>query len=162
MKERPWKYFVIIITIIVLDQITKALVLNSFILGERLSIVPGLFNLTFVKNPGAAFGIFSNSPDFIRKPLMLLPPILVSVWLLYMLWTSFKENMLLTWAYTLIVAGALGNFIDRLIFGYVVDFLDFYFGRYHFPAFNVADSAISTAFFLLILYQILLIKHHKK
>jgi signal peptidase II len=141
---------VMVATIIILDQITKALVQQKFFLGESISIINGFFNFTYVRNPGAAFGILAHSPDYIRTPLFFGLPVVACFWLVYLVWTTRNTNFLHCLSYSLIFAGAVGNLIDRFTMNYVVDFLDFYWGHHHFPAFNIADSVITIAAIFLI------------
>jgi len=142
--------------IILVDQFTKGVVQDSFYLGESKTIIEGLFNLTYVKNKGAAFGMGASAPDWIRAILFLYLPVAACFYLLYLVWVSRNQkNWIPCWAYGLIFAGAVGNLIDRFMLDYVVDFLDFYIKDSHFPAFNVADSAISIAAGLLIIDLIL-------
>lgn len=140
----------LISTLIILDQVTKALVQQNFFLGESVPVVHNLFHFTYVRNPGAAFGMFGHSADWIRWPLFFGVPVLACFWLLYLIWITRNKNKLQCTAYSLIFSGAVGNLIDRFSMNYVVDFLDFFLGSHHFPAFNVADSAITIAAFLLI------------
>ncbi len=146
-------YLVSIIFLIILDQYTKYLITGTFgfELGESIPVIDGLFNITYVRNPGAAFGFLAHASDAIRKPLFLLVPVIACVWLLWLLGKSVGVNRLLAVAYALIFAGAVGNLIDRFRLDYVVDFLDFHMGGSHFPAFNVADSCISIAAGLIII-----------
>ena len=137
--------------IILIDQVTKGVVQAKFFLGESVPVVDGFFNFTYVKNPGAAFGFLASAPVEVRKFMFLLLPVIACVWLITLIWKTRHENLLLCTAYSLILAGAIGNLIDRFSMGYVVDFLDFYYGNNHFPAFNVADSSITIAAFLLII-----------
>ena len=160
--KQLWKYIFLTVGIIILDQITKGIIKSNFILGESIPVIEGFFNITFVKNPGAAFGFFADARDEIRKPLMLITPVAVSVWLVFQVRSTYKKNSLLTLAYCLIIAGAMGNFIDRFAYSYVIDFLDFHYNNVHFPAFNVADSAITIAAGLLILDLIIIIKQERK
>ena len=142
--------------IILADQFTMGVVQDSFYLGESKSIIEGLFNLTYVKNKGAAFGMGASAPDWVRAILFLYLPVAACFYLLYLVWTSRNQrNWIPCWAYGLIFAGAVGNLIDRFMLDYVVDFLDFYIKDSHFPAFNVADSSISIAAGLLIIDLIL-------
>ncbi|MBT3236842.1 MAG: signal peptidase II [Bdellovibrionales bacterium] len=150
---------ILAITIIVLDQVTKQLVQTNFTLGESLPIIDGLFNLTHIRNPGAAFGFLANADASIRKPLFLFIPVIACVWVIWLIWQTRHNNFMLCTAYTLILAGAVGNLIDRFSMGFVVDFLDFYWKSAHFPAFNVADSSITIAAFLLIIDLLLNIKN---
>ncbi len=146
-----FKSFVILLVIVLLDQVTKAMIQSSFILGETRSIIPHFFNLTYVKNTGAAFGMLADGPLLVRQVLFLFLPVVACFYLAYLLIKERKKAGLLFWSYLLILSGAIGNLIDRFSMGYVVDFLDFYWKDYHFASFNVADSAISIAAFLLIL-----------
>jgi signal peptidase II len=149
---------VLAIAIVVVDQITKELIQANFTLGEALPIIDGIFNLTHIRNPGAAFGFLANADASIRKPLFLFIPVVACVWVIWLIWKTRNTNFMLCLAYTLILAGAVGNLIDRFSMGYVVDFLDFYWGNSHFPAFNVADSSITIAAFLLIIDLLINIK----
>ena len=110
----------------------------------------GLFNITYVRNTGGAFGLLSEANTGIRGLIFLLFPVLACFWLVWMIWAQRNENLLGGIIYSLILAGAVGNLIDRFSYGYVVDFLDFYWKSSHFPAFNVADSAISVGASLLV------------
>lgn len=136
--------------IIIGDQATKAVVQQKFYLGESIPVIEGLFHFTYVRNPGAAFGMFGHSPDWIRIPLFFGVPVIACLWLLYLIWKTRNTSVLQCLAYSLIFAGAVGNLIDRFSMNYVVDFLDFFWRTHHFPAFNIADSAITIAAFLLI------------
>lgn len=149
-----FKMCILISTIIIGDQATKAIVQQNFYLGETVPVIEGLFHFTYVRNPGAAFGMFGHSADWIRIPLFFGVPVLACFWLLYLIWTTRNNNKLQCLAFSLIFAGAVGNLIDRFSMNYVVDFLDFFWGTHHFPAFNIADSAITIAAILLI-YEIL-------
>ena len=152
--NRIWKMSLLISFLILVDQITKGVIQSSFSLGENISVIDGFFNITYVKNPGAAFGFGSNASDFFRKAFYFLP-VLACFWLVTLIWKTRKNNLILCLAYSLILSGAVGNLIDRISLGYVVDFLDFYLGKNHFPAFNVADSAITVGAFFLIWDMIL-------
>tara|TARA_R110000868_G_scaffold100129_2_gene275448 strand:- start:9194 stop:9685 length:492 start_codon:yes stop_codon:yes gene_type:complete len=137
--------------IILVDQFTKGAVQSNFYHGESIPIIEGFFNFTYVRNPGAAFGMGANAHDTLRAIFFLALPVLACFWLIWLIWTTRKTSLLLCTAYSLIFAGAVGNLIDRFTLNYVVDFLDFHFKGNHFPAFNVADSAISIAAGLLII-----------
>jgi signal peptidase II len=131
------------LALVVIDQLTKLLVLQRIPLHDTVPVIPGLLNLTHVRNTGAAFGMLNGS-DFAYKPLVVAGLAIVA--LLGILWYAQKfagDAWPARYGFVLIVAGALGNLIDRVTLGYVVDFVDFYFGTWHFWAFNVADSAIT-------------------
>ena len=131
------------IGLVALDQLTKLLVVQRIALHDTVTVIPGLLNLTNVRNTGAAFGML-NAHDFAYKPLVVAG--LAVAALLGILWYAQKfagDSWPARYGFVLIVAGALGNLIDRVALGYVVDFVDFYVGTWHFWAFNVADSAIT-------------------
>ena len=129
--------------IVALDQLTKWIVYHRVPLYETIEVVPGLLNITHVRNTGAAFGMF-NATEFAYKPLVVA--ILAAVALLALLWYARQvahESWATRYAFMLIIAGAIGNLIDRATVGYVLDFVDVVFGTWHFWAFNVADAAIT-------------------
>jgi signal peptidase II len=137
--------------IIAIDQATKAGVRASIALHDNIEIVPGFLNLTHVLNTGAAFGLL-NAADFPFKSLVVaLLAIGALVAIAFYAMTFGSETRLARLSLTLILAGALGNLIDRAISGAVVDFVDVYWGSWHFWTFNVADSAISVGAILLVL-----------
>lgn len=136
--------------IIVVDQVTKQWVLENFRLHE-MRPVTGFFNLVLVYNSGAAFSFLAGAGGW-QKWFFVSLALGISVWLVRLLRQHAGER-LLPLAVSLILAGALGNMIDRLRFDAVVDFLDFHLAGYHWPAFNVADSAISVGVALMLLQQ---------
>ena len=160
--NRIFKMCIMIATIIITDQITKALVQQKFALGESVPVISSLFHLTYVRNSGAAFGMLAYAPDYIRKPLFLVLPVLACFWLIYLIWSSRNTKLIHCLAYSLIFAGAVGNLIDRFTMNYVVDFLDFFWDTHHFAAFNIADSAISIAAMLLVVDMVFLNKKKEK
>lgn len=125
-----------------LDQVTKLLVLHNLALGSHIPLGPGFFNLVHVHNKGAAFSLLNSIPVGFTRPFFILTTGLVLGVVGYFWWRLPKTNWLAALGYSLIMAGALGNLIDRVRLGEVVDFLDFYWGGYHWPAFNVADSLV--------------------
>ena len=129
--------------IIFLDQLTKIVVDRTMALYQSIPIVDGLFNLTYVRNPGAAFGIFAGSAENLRRPFLILVSILASGFIVTLLRRLDSRERGLITALTFILSGAIGNLIDRVIHGEVIDFLDVYWRNYHWPAFNVADSFIT-------------------
>lgn len=156
--NRIFKMCIMISTIIIADQITKGLIQQKFFLGESIPVIPGLFHLTYVRNPGAAFGMLAYAPEYIRTPLFFALPVLACFWLIHLIWSNRNKNFLHCLAYSLIFAGAVGNLIDRFSMNYVVDFFDFFWGPHHFAAFNIADSAISIAAMILIVDLVFLNK----
>lgn len=143
--------FVTLLTIVI-DQVSKALVRAQFYEGEVRSVVDGLFNLTLTFNRGAAFGLWSNLPNVWREIVLAITICLALLVIVFFLTRSYYQNITSQVALAAILGGAIGNIIDRLRFGSVVDFLDIYLGSYHWPAFNIADSAICVGVFLLIFF----------
>ncbi|PKN52109.1 MAG: signal peptidase II [Deltaproteobacteria bacterium HGW-Deltaproteobacteria-13] len=128
--------------VIALDQITKAAIVTKFVLHESYAIIDGFFNLVYVMNPGAAFGFLAGASAIFRYVFFIGITSAVILLILYYIVKSKSQNMQTVISLTLIFSGAVGNLIDRIRFGAVVDFLDFYIGTWHWPAFNVADSSI--------------------
>jgi len=129
--------------VLVLDQATKALVLKHLPLGDSIPVIPGFFDLTHVHNPGGAFGFLSGMSAEIRGLLFVAVSLLAVGLILYFYWQTPVRQRLLAVGLSLIFGGAVGNLVDRIRFGIVVDFLDLYAGELHWPAFNIADSAIT-------------------
>jgi signal peptidase II len=129
--------------VLALDQITKALVLAHLPLGSSIAITPGLLNLTHVQNPGGAFGFLAGMSPELRGFLFVAVSLLAAGLILCFYWQTSANQRFLAVGLALVLGGALGNLMDRLRFGMVVDFLDFYIRDVHWPAFNVADSAIT-------------------
>ena len=136
--------FFLFLTLVILDQVTKALVINFFNLYDSVVLLP-IMNLTFVVNYGFAFGLLNNPS--LNQILVSLVILAIIIYFLYLLIKTQDKIFQLT--LTLILAGALGNFIDRIFRGFVIDFIDIYIGKYHWPAFNIADSCISVGFVVL-------------
>lgn len=149
--NRIYKMCIMIAVIIFADQVTKALVQQKFYLGESIPIIEGFFHFTYVRNPGAAFGMLGSHADWIRIPVLFILPVIACFWLLYLMWGARHRSLLQCLSYALIFSGAVGNLIDRWSMNYVVDFLDFFYKGTHFPAFNIADSAITVAATLLVI-----------
>lgn len=150
MKKNMIIFIIGAAAIIWLDQITKAAILQRFFIHESYTVIDGFFNLVYVMNPGAAFGFLANMSETFRYIFFIGITVLVVLLILYYIMKSKSHNMLYVISLTLIFAGAVGNLIDRIRFGAVVDFLDFYIGGAHWPAFNVADSSITIGAVLMI------------
>jgi signal peptidase II len=144
-------YLALSAAIIILDIWTKALVLARIDLHESISVIPNFFQLVHVRNTGAAFGIGANASSRLVPLLLNVGAIAVfCVVVVYALRSAVTDRILQTGLH-LILGGAIGNLLDRFRFGYVVDFVDVYVGNHHWPAFNVADSAICVGIALLFL-----------
>ena len=133
---------------LVLDQITKVMVMDSLVAYQDVIPLTGFFNLVHVHNTGAAFSLFADQPGWQRGFFITLAGIATAV-ILYLL-SKTRGQTLFSAALALILGGAVGNLIDRVLYGHVIDFLDFYVGSWHWPAFNVADSAITLGAALII------------
>ena len=136
-------YLLLVAATLLLDRWTKLLIQKRFDLNESISVIDGFFNITYVRNTGVAFGIFSSISSPAKAVLLSVFTAFAAVVVVTYSVRSPARNRLLQTALGLILGGALGNLYDRLAYGYVVDFLEFYAGSYHWPSFNVADSAIS-------------------
>lgn len=137
--------------LIALDQWTKAIVAASMPLYSSRDVIPGLFSLVHTRNPGIAFSLFADSGPLVRNILVPVLSVAAIALILVMLWNSRNSTAKSHAGLSLILAGAIGNLYDRAAYGYVVDFLDFYIGAYHWPAFNVADSCITIGAGLILL-----------
>lgn len=145
-------FFLSIVIIILLDQWTKFLVIAHFEYGESLTMIQNFFSLTYVRNTGAAFGFMAQANPTLRVPFFLAVPIIAMVVLGFLYRDLPSDGKWRALALGLVSGGAIGNLIDRLRLGYVVDFLDFHYHTdYYFPAFNVADSAICLGVGILLL-----------
>ena len=137
------------IVMLILDQLTKQSVVALMDYRESINVLP-FFNLTYVHNPGAAFSFLADQGGWQRWFFTAIAGV-VSIFLVVWMAKTPKQDKLIAISFALILSGAVGNLIDRMMFGYVIDFLDFYVGNKHWPAFNVADSAIFVGAGLMIL-----------
>ncbi len=159
MKRKYWVLLIFCLGILLLDQWTKSMVVQKLPLYQRVEVIQGFFNLTHVRNAGGAFGIFGGQKSGIGSLLFVIVS-LVAIVAIILFFIRIKESeRTLALSFSLVLSGALGNLIDRLRYGEVVDFLDFHLSDYHWPAFNVADSAICIGIGLLALE--LLRRDHK-
>ena len=154
-------YFTVVLFAAAADQATKAMIMLSFSPHESRSIIDGLFNLVYVTNTGAAFSFLAGAGAWVHWFFVAVAVLAIAgftaAW-----WAWGRDKRLLTIAMALIVGGAIGNLIDRLRFGAVVDFLDVMIGSYHWPAFNVADSCVCVGAGLYIVAAMLVDKPQKK
>jgi signal peptidase II len=149
------RFLAIVAAVVLGDQLTKLWILNSFSLYESLEIIPGFFSLTYLTNKGAAFGFLAGQTGAWRHYLFLMLGAVALV-VIVIAWSRMRHaHRLYSIGLPLIGGGALGNLIDRVRYGSVVDFLDVYIGVHHWPAFNVADSAISIGVALFFIANIL-------
>jgi signal peptidase II len=140
-KNAP--YFLGMIALVALDQATKHIIARTVNLYDSITVVPGFFNITRIHNKGAIFGTFSQANNKLVFALLTAASLAALALVVYYFFKTPAGDKLMKAALTLITAGALGNQIDRLIRGHVIDFLDFYIGKAHWPFFNAADSCIT-------------------
>ena len=144
-----WRLLWIAVVVVFFDQLTKIGATDYLTTHGEIALTPFL-NLVLVHNTGAAFGFLSNAGGW-QNIFFICVAGAASVFILWMIWRLESHERLLAVALTLVLGGALGNVIDRLIYGYVIDFLDVYYGIWHWPAFNVADSAITIGALMLLI-----------
>ncbi|MCI5125483.1 MAG: signal peptidase II [Candidatus Electrothrix sp. AR5] len=149
------RFFIIMALVVVGDQLSKLWILDNYALYESTAVIPGFFNLTFLRNSGAAFGMLSDMPLLWRQIFFISIAVVALVALIVMQRKMGRENIWYTLALSFIGGGAIGNVIDRVLYGSVIDFLDVYIGKYHWPAFNVADSGIVVGVTIFLVLQIL-------
>jgi signal peptidase II len=153
--SRKWIILTLIATgIVVLDQVTKIYIDQAFRLHESLPVIPDLFSLTYIRNPGAAFGLFADQSGFFRALFFSAVSLCAFSFLLVMVYQTPSDDVWQVTALSLLFGGAIGNLIDRARLGEVIDFLDFYIEEHHWPAFNVADSAITIGVTMLLLVMV--------
>jgi len=142
-------------SVVIADQVTKGIILDRLALYQTIPVVPGFFNITHIQNPGGAFGFLAQQSPMVRALIFLLMSFLAVCLIFWFYRKTPSTHRLLSAGFALILGGAVGNLIDRLRFGRVVDFLDFHIGTWHWPAFNVADSAITTGIAIFLLHVIM-------
>ncbi len=143
-------HFLIAAIVLLMDRASKLLIQRNIMLHDAVVIVPGFFRLTNVQNKGAAFGLGADSPSQWTGAMLIVFSIAALVVVSALLWRNSHRMSSTGVGLALIMGGALGNLWDRVVDGQVVDFLDFYVSNYHWPAFNIADSAIVVGALLLV------------
>jgi signal peptidase II len=160
MKRKYWVLLIFCFGILLLDQWTKSLVVQKLLLYQKVDVIRGFFNIVHVRNTGGAFGIFGGEKGGLGSILFVVVS-LMAIGAIVFLFIKIKEDEKnLALSFSLLLSGALGNLVDRLRYGEVVDFLDFHLSTYHWPAFNIADSAICIGIGLMALE--LLMRNKKK
>ena len=158
----PWTPALIAGLVLLIDQLSKWWILSTFRIYESLPVIPGFFDLTFVTNTGAAFGILAGEQNIWRQ-IFFVAMTLVALVVLCSAFRHYRHiGKLYVVGIGLVSGGALGNLVDRLRFGHVVDFLDFYVKGHHWPAFNAADSAITVGVAMFLLAGYLEYRSEKK
>jgi signal peptidase II len=159
MKRKYWVLLICFVFIFALDQYTKYQVQQRIRLYQTIKVIDGFFNLTHLRNTGGAFGILGGGKGGVGS-LFFIVVSLAAVGIILYLFHKLKEHeQILSLSLSLILSGAIGNLIDRIRYGEVVDFIDFHFFSYHWPAFNIADSAITIGIGLMVLELLI---HDKK
>lgn len=150
MSKKNFFYYIFILFWLGIDQLTKYLVARHILLYEVREIIPGFFNLTHVHNRGAIFGFLGNTDKPAALVLLNLGALIAfSVVIYYFIQTPLNQSWMKI-SFALIISGAMGNLVDRIFRGYVIDFLDFYVRNFHWPFFNIADSCITVGTIILI------------
>lgn len=142
-ENRYAKLLMIAGAVCVVDQFSKALIVATIPVYQTIEVIPGFFNLTHIYNPGGAFGFLSGNPSELRHVFFLISSVVAMGLILFLYAKTPPGQRLLEFGLSLIMGGAVGNIIDRFRLGKVIDFLDIYVKNIHWPAFNVADSAIT-------------------
>ena len=148
-------FYILALGVVALDQITKLVIQATIPLGHSIPVIPKFFAIVHVLNPGAAFGLFAARSAAFRNPFFIGISVAAIAFILYYRHRGLTGHPLTSSALSLILGGAAGNLLDRLRIGLVVDFLDVHYYQYHWPAFNVADSAITIGVSLMLLELIL-------
>ncbi len=141
---------VVLLAAIGLDQWTKQIIETTMYVGQSHTVIPGFFAITHVQNTGAAWGLFSG-----EQTMFFIVTIIALVLLTIFLWSTWKDSWMSSIAITLMIAGTIGNFLDRLHMAYVTDFFDFNLFGYDFPVFNIADMCLVIGISLLLLFELL-------
>ncbi|MGN8645085.1 signal peptidase II [Gracilibacillus sp. HCP3S3_G5_1] len=145
-----WRVYAVALAVIMVDQLTKWLVVTNMEIGERITVIESFFYLTSHRNSGAAWGILQGQMTF-----FYIITLIVVAFIIYYIQKFGKESKWLRLALALVLGGAIGNFIDRLFRQEVVDFFDVYIGAYDYPIFNIADSALVVGVILIFIYTLL-------
>ncbi len=154
-------FFIIALLVVVVDQLTKVLIVSSFSLYESWEIIPSFFNLTYLTNNGAAFSILAGQPALWRQLFFITATVIALVVIVIAYRSYRRESKWYVISLALIAGGAIGNLVDRIRLAHVVDFLDVYVGNYHWPAFNIADSGITVGVVIFMITSIYLERKKK-
>ena len=154
MSSKTKRVVVLLAVIVAFDQLTKFIVDRSMPLHHSIPVIDNLFSLTYIRNTGAAFGFLAGSAAAFRLPFLIVFSLVAIGFVVAMLRRLPERETGLVIALAFILGGAIGNLIDRFAYGEVIDFLDFYWSGYHWPAFNVADSFITMGVGITVYYLI--------
>jgi signal peptidase II len=154
LSSKTKRVVVLLAVIVAFDQLTKFIVDRSMPLHHSIPVIDNLFSLTYIRNTGAAFGFLAGSAAAFRLPFLIVFSLVAIGFVVAMLRRLPERETGLVTALAFILSGAIGNLIDRFAYGEVIDFLDFYWSGYHWPAFNVADSFITMGVGITVFYLI--------
>lgn len=143
-------FFLIAVLFALADQVLKQIVDKTFSLGDSLAVIPGFFNLVYLRNSGGAFSILDGLPPLWGRLFFICATLAALAFVLYLYRSHPPGNLWGRVGMILVFGGGLGNLVDRVAYGEVIDYLLFYYGRYHWPAFNLADSGITVGVGLMI------------
>lgn len=155
LRKKYVRFSFVAMVVVLLDQVSKVVILAKIPLYKSIAIIPGLFNITHVHNPGGAFGFLAQNGSPWRHWIFLCASLLALAMIIYFHHQTPPTYPYLAMGMSLIFGGAIGNLIDRLRLGEVVDFLDFYVAAYHWPTFNIADSAVTVGVGIFIIHIVL-------
>lgn len=151
--RRLWPVFGVGLTIVALDQISKAMVLARLDLHDSILVIEDFLNIVHIRNPGAAFSLLAGAPAWFRGPFFVVVTVVAIGVLAGVAARLRAEDRLLRLALGGVLGGAMGNLVDRLLYGEVIDFIDVHWRGHHWPAFNVADSSITVAVTVVVMHS---------
>jgi signal peptidase II len=160
VKKKYWVLLIICVWIVFVDQWTKDAVQQRLALHQSVEVIHGFFNLTHVRNTGGAFGILGGEKRAMGSIFFVVVSLIAIGTLLFLFIKLKDDEEILSLSFSLVMSGAIGNLIDRLLYGEVVDFLEFYLSSFHWPAFNIADASVCLGVGLMVFE--LLVKDKKK
>ncbi|WP_304162256.1 signal peptidase II [Lonsdalea britannica] len=160
MKSTGLRWLWLALVVLVVDLGSKQWVMTHFQLGESLPLIP-FFNLTYAHNPGAAFSFLADKDGWQRWFFAVIA-LAITAALLVLMYRSSASQKLNNIAYAMIIGGAVGNLTDRIVHGYVIDFVDFYINDWHYPIFNIADAGICIGALLIVLEGFFVSSEKKK
>ncbi len=151
MKDARLKAYGLAAAVFALDRISKWIIETRVSFLDTYKVIPGFFDIVHSQNRGVAFGIFNDSTSEWRTAALILFSVIAVIGVAIILWRPDRLDRLSLWGFSLILGGAAGNVFDRILFGRVTDFLELYLGEFHWPTFNLADTAIVIGSGLLLL-----------
>ena len=160
MNWTIWRWYILSAFVVLADQLTKNIVTENFLYGENLNVFSGV-NLILIHNAGAAFSFLSDAGGW-QRWLFLLISLIVSIILAAWLYRLKKTQFFMSLSLSLILGGAIGNLIDRIFLGYIIDFIDIFYKSYHWPVFNIADASITLGVAIFIINNLVVSKNIDK